>query len=315
MTIWRKACLALVGAISIALAAAGPSSAAMSPSAFATALEKRAQGRLLRSAARRFRRRAAMRNHDRESLRRLHYVAAAVPQPIRIRALRPLHPGHGPQCGATKRRTLRRRRASGRASPAAPARAGKPAIIAELEKAQASEPDWYARAFAQTLWSRVLLDQGRTGDALKLLSHAETLIPEGDPDAASAESTIWRAIGLSLMNLNDMEGATRVRAVGVRVCQPGLPAPRLRRDLQSRPRGDKSRRQGLGREAGGRPSSPDRALRSPAPEGVGCEPLHGMAAKLSKRRDEVLDCFSGLDVNLGGLRISRAQAPADARHR
>ena len=25
-----------------------------------------------------------------------------------------------------------------------------------------------------------------------------------DPDAASAESTIWRAIGLALMNLNDM---------------------------------------------------------------------------------------------------------------
>src|SRR6185437_4131277 len=137
MAIWKTVGLVLVSAISVALANVRAASAATSPSAFAAAVEKRAQG-VTFDQLRRFGD-AAMQGHDRESLRRLHYVA-------------------------------------------------------EVFRSQ-SEFE--------------LSDRDRTGDALKLLSHAETLIPEGDPDAAAAESTIWRAMGLALMNLNDMEGATR----------------------------------------------------------------------------------------------------------
>jgi signal transduction histidine kinase/CheY-like chemotaxis protein len=209
---WRNVGFGLAGAVLIALAGANASSAATgpaphaaSPAAFAAAVEMRAQGATF-DQLKRFGD-AAMRGRDRESLRRLHYVAAVFRSQSEFelsdRYIQAMARSAALQNDARYAAVARLDGFAGRS------RAGDASVVAQLEKAQATEPDWYARAFAQTLWSRVLLDQGRTGDALTLLSHAEALIPQGDPDAASAESAIWRAIGLALMNLNDMEGATR----------------------------------------------------------------------------------------------------------
>src|SRR5262249_25096627 len=74
MTIFKAIGPLLFGAISIVLASANTATAAMGPAAFATAVETRAQGvsfDQLRAFGD-----AAARGHDRESLRRLHYVAA-----------------------------------------------------------------------------------------------------------------------------------------------------------------------------------------------------------------------------------------------
>jgi signal transduction histidine kinase/AmiR/NasT family two-component response regulator len=297
MAIWRKACLVLVGAISVALAAAGPSSAAMSPSAFATALEKRAQGASF-DQLRRFGD-AAMRGHDRESLRRLHYVAAVFRSQSEFeladRYIQAMARNAALQNDARYVALARLDVLAGRA------RVGEASVIAEVEKAQASETDWYARAFAQTLWARFLLDQGRTGDALKLLSHAETLIPEGDADAAPAESTIWRVIGLALMNLNDMEGATRAfERSEFEFANPAYPRPDFDAIYNlghvAINLGDKASAQKL--------VAVHHRLteRSDLPRLRGWDVnLCGMEAEAFEGPRQVLDCFSGLDAKLTGL--------------
>ncbi|HWA60489.1 MAG TPA: hybrid sensor histidine kinase/response regulator, partial [Caulobacteraceae bacterium] len=86
---------------------------------------------------------------------------------------------------------------------------GDTSVRGEIERLAAAEPDWYARIYAVSVQSMVLIDQGKTGQALKLLSQAEDLIPAGDPDAAGAESTIWETIGLALMDLDDLEGSAK----------------------------------------------------------------------------------------------------------
>ena len=312
MAIWRRVCFLLAGAISIALAHAA--SAAMSPSAFATAVERRAQG-VTFGQLRQFGD-AATHGHDRESLRRLHYVAEVFRSQSEFelsdRYIQAMARNAAQQNDARYAALARLDGFAGRA------RAGEAAVFGELEKAQATEPDWYARAFAQTLWSRVLLDRGRTGDALKLLSHAETLIPEGDPDAAAAESTIWRATGLALMNLNDMEGATR--AFERSEFEFGNPAY---------PRPDFDAIYNLGHVAInlGDKAAAEKLVgvhhrlteRSDLPRLKGWDAnLCGMAAEAFAGPRQVLDCFTGLDANLTGLeslapRLLPMRAIAEAR--
>ena len=297
MAIWRNVGFGLVGAISIALADASASSAAMSPSAFATAVEKRAQGATF-DQLRRFGD-AATHGRDRESLRRLHYVAAVFRSQSEFelsdRYIQAMSRNAALQNDARYAALARLDSLAGRS------RAGDASVVAELEKAQASEPDWYARAFAQTLWSRVLMERGQTGDALKLLSHAETLIPQGDPDAASAESTIWRAIGLALMNLNDMEGSTRAfERSEFEFADPSYPRPdfdsiynlgHVAIDL-----GDKASAEKL--------VAVHHRLtqRSGLPHLRGWDAyLCGMAAEAFEGAQEVLACLSALDVNMTGM--------------
>jgi signal transduction histidine kinase/CheY-like chemotaxis protein len=297
MAIWRNIGFVLLGAISIALAQPRASSAATSPSAFAAAVEKRAQGASF-DQLRRFGD-AAMRGRDRESLRRLHYVAEVFRSQSEFelsdRYIQAMARNAALENDARYVALARLDGFAGRS------RAGEAGVVTELEKAQASEPDWYARAFAQTLWSRVLLDQGRTGDALKLLSHAETLIPEGDPDAAAAESTIWRAIGLALMNLNDMEGSTRAfERSEFEFANPSYPRP------------DFDAIYNLGHVAInlGDKASAEKLVavhhrlteRADLPRLRGWDAnLCGMAAEAFEGPRQVLGCLSALDANLTGL--------------
>jgi two-component system, sensor histidine kinase len=314
MAIWKTVGLVLVSAISVALADTRAASAATSPSAFAAAVEKRAQG-VTFDQLRRFGD-AAMRGRDRESLRRLHYVAEVFRSQSEFelseRYIQAMARSAALQGDARYVALARLDGVAGRS------RAGEASVATALEQAQANEPDWYARAFAQTLWSRVLLDRGRTGDALKLLSHAETLIPEGDPDAASAESTLWRAIGLALMNLNDMEGATRAfERSEIEFANPTYPRP------------DFDAIYNLGHVAinlGDRASA-ERLVavhhrlteRSDLPRLKGWDAnLCGMAAEAFAGPRQVLDCLSGMGADLTGLeslapRLLPMRAIAEAR--
>jgi signal transduction histidine kinase/AmiR/NasT family two-component response regulator len=297
MAFWRHIGPVILGAISVALAGAGVASAAASPSAFAAAVERRAQGASF-DQLRRFGD-AAMNGRDRESLRRLHYVAEVFRSQSEFelseRYIQAMARNARLQNDARYVALARLDGFAGRA------RAGEASVVAELEKAQASEPDWYARAFAQTLWSRLLSDQGRTGDALKLLSHAETLIPERDTDAASAESTIWRAIGLALMNLNDMEGATRA-----------FERSEFEFANRSYPRPDFDAIYNLGHVAInlGDKASAEKLVaahhrltqRSDLPRLKGWDAnLCGMAAEAFEGPRQVLSCLSSLGGNLTGL--------------
>ena len=79
-------------------------------------------------------------------------------------------------------------------------------IIAQIAR---TEPDWFARIHAASVDATLLIEEDQTGAALKELSQAEVLIPEGDPAADAAESDIWETIGLALMQLDDLEGSAQ----------------------------------------------------------------------------------------------------------
>jgi signal transduction histidine kinase/ActR/RegA family two-component response regulator len=82
---------------------------------------------------------------------------------------------------------------------------------AEIDRVAAHEPDWYARVHAIAFQAAILIDEEKAGDALKVLSQAEDLIPaHEDPAAmAAAESDIWGTIGIALMKLKDLDGSAR----------------------------------------------------------------------------------------------------------
>ena len=78
-----------------------------------------------------------------------------------------------------------------------------------IERIARGEPDWFARIHAITFVATFLVEDNRSGEALKLLSHAEELIPAGDVDGNAAEADIWETIGIALMDLKDLEGSAR----------------------------------------------------------------------------------------------------------
>jgi signal transduction histidine kinase/CheY-like chemotaxis protein len=82
---------------------------------------------------------------------------------------------------------------------------------ADINRVAANEHDWSARVHAIALQAAILIDEEKAGDALKVLSQAEDLIPSHDDPAttAAAESDIWAAIGLALMKLKDLGGSAR----------------------------------------------------------------------------------------------------------
>ena len=86
---------------------------------------------------------------------------------------------------------------------------GDQSAVAALDLMIAHESDWFAHLHGVVFRSLMLNDASRTGEALKALSAAEQTIPSGDLDARSAEAEVWDAIGLALMQLNDIEGGAR----------------------------------------------------------------------------------------------------------
>ncbi len=287
----------MLGAIAIVLASACAASAASSPAAFATAVERRAQG-VTFDQLRRFGD-AAMAGRDRESLRRLHYVAAVYRSQSEFELSERYVQAMARN--AAMQRDARYAALARLDGMALRSRAGDASVAAELEWAQANERDWYARVFAQTLWSRELLEQGRTGEALQLLRHAEMLVPEGDPDAAAAQSTIWRAMGLALMNLNDMEAATRAfERSEFEFGDPNYPLPefdaiynlaRVAIDLGDRATAEKL--VGVHHRL---------TLRSDLPRLKGWDAyLCGTAAEAFAGPRQVMDCLAGMDTALTGL--------------
>ena len=79
----------------------------------------------------------------------------------------------------------------------------------QIAQLAASEPDWFARIHAIVFQANVLIDQNMSGDALKLLSQAQDLIPEADPAASDAQADIWETIGIALMKLKDLGGSAK----------------------------------------------------------------------------------------------------------
>jgi signal transduction histidine kinase/CheY-like chemotaxis protein len=84
---------------------------------------------------------------------------------------------------------------------------GDTTVTPEIERAAASEPDWYARVHAMGVDAQILDTEREAGKALELLFQAEDQIKSNDLDTAAAESEIWGDTGVALIQLNDLEGS------------------------------------------------------------------------------------------------------------
>ena len=86
--------------------------------------------------------------------------------------------------------------------------------------------DWFVRAHAARVLGLALIDQGRLGDGLKLLTEAQADIPDHDPYAATAQAGIWEMVGMGLKDIGDIDGATDAfRKFEVDYSNPIYPRP------------------------------------------------------------------------------------------
>ncbi|MHB8529999.1 MAG: hybrid sensor histidine kinase/response regulator [Caulobacteraceae bacterium] len=84
---------------------------------------------------------------------------------------------------------------------------GDLSVEGEIARAARDTPDWFARVYAMTTYSIILIDEDKTGEALKTLSDAQGHIPDDDPYAGAARAQVWETIGLALMDLYDLRGS------------------------------------------------------------------------------------------------------------
>lgn len=89
---------------------------------------------------------------------------------------------------------------------------GQTSAIGELRSAAATETDWFAKVHADRLIARAIIDEGRIGEALKLLADADSLIPANDPYANAAHAGVWEMTAIALRDLNDLQGTVAALA-------------------------------------------------------------------------------------------------------
>jgi signal transduction histidine kinase/AmiR/NasT family two-component response regulator len=103
---------------------------------------------------------------------------------------------------------------------------GEIGVAAEMNRMAREGRDWFVRAHAARLAALALMDEGRVGAGLELLTRAQTDIPEGDPFAATAHAGVWEVAGMGLKDLNDVEGAADAfRKFEIDYSNPAYPRP------------------------------------------------------------------------------------------
>jgi signal transduction histidine kinase len=103
---------------------------------------------------------------------------------------------------------------------------GDTAASVEIDQIARTATDWFVKAHAKRLSALALMDRDRIGEALRLLSAADALIPDKAPYADTARAGLWEVTGLALMDLNDIEGATAAfRRFEIDLSNPAYPRP------------------------------------------------------------------------------------------
>ena len=103
---------------------------------------------------------------------------------------------------------------------------GEVGVAPEMHRMARVGRDWFVRAHAARLAALALMDQGRVGQGLELLTRAQADIPEEDPFAATAHAGVWEVAGMGLKDLNDVEGAAAAfRKFEVDYSNPAYPRP------------------------------------------------------------------------------------------
>jgi signal transduction histidine kinase/CheY-like chemotaxis protein len=103
---------------------------------------------------------------------------------------------------------------------------GDTAASAEMDQIGRTTTDWFVKAHAMRLSALALMDRDRIGEALRLLTAADAVIPDKAPYADTARAGLWEVTGLALMDLNDIEGATTAfRRFEIDLSNPAYPRP------------------------------------------------------------------------------------------
>ncbi|MCS6627240.1 ATP-binding protein [Roseibacterium beibuensis] len=103
---------------------------------------------------------------------------------------------------------------------------GDRTVAAEMQRMAREGRDWFVRAHAARLAALALMDEGRIGRGLELLTRAQTEIPEDDPFAYTAQAGVWEVAGMGLKDLNDVEGAAAAfRKFEIDYSNPAYPRP------------------------------------------------------------------------------------------
>lgn len=78
--------------------------------------------------------------------------------------------------------------------------------VAEMEALAARQTDWMAQVFAQTALARRMLDDGRSGEALRLMAKTIALIPEDKAAEASVAASAWDLVSIAHVMVDDVPG-------------------------------------------------------------------------------------------------------------
>ncbi len=103
---------------------------------------------------------------------------------------------------------------------------GEATVATEMADYVDKGHDWFVRAHAARLAALNLVDQGRIGEGLQLLTRAQADIPDRDPYADTARAGIWEVVGMGLKDIDDVEGATAAfRKFEIDYSNPAYPRP------------------------------------------------------------------------------------------
>ena len=220
----RALCALLFGLVGVALAPAVQAAPAMSPLQLGVAIEQRADKTSFADLERFGD--AAARRPTTESLRRLQYVALVFLNQSefdKFKHWNDLLAQRATALGDQRYVTMARLNALKARYDSGDTTAAK-----DVDQIAATESDWFARVHAIVFQATFLTNDENSGDALKLLSQAEQLIPAHDDPAAmaAAESDIWETIGIALMKLKDLDGTAKAfQRAGFDLADPAYPRP------------------------------------------------------------------------------------------
>lgn len=78
--------------------------------------------------------------------------------------------------------------------------------VAEMEALAQAQTDWLPKVFAQTALARRLFDEGRIGDALRLMVGTISLIPDDQTTEASVAAAAWDVVAIAHVMVDDVPG-------------------------------------------------------------------------------------------------------------
>jgi signal transduction histidine kinase/AmiR/NasT family two-component response regulator len=180
---------------------------------------------------------------------------------------------------------------------------GDVSVRGEIARLARDEPDWFARIHAMSVEALVLIDEDQAGQALKLLSEAEDMIPAGDPAANAAETGIWETLGVALMVLDDLDGAAQAfHRADFEFADPRYPRPDYDDVFNMAHMATQFGNEILARELAG--IHHRLSVRSDLPRlRVWDQELCAMVADAFGSPAEVMDCLKGLNGGLVGERV------------